>query len=780
MGKRKQKPGLGSGSKKPSSRSDSFFTLTSLSSPTVLVIGAILLVVIAMTVDFDLQRSTPQSSPPGPGPASTAATHNPGAVTVTSSVSTESDSDSPKDLFKAALEAIECTSDNLPHKLWGKMMDEGFDAYTKGDLSTARTHWCSAAGRVYVNMDTTQPRQLAQVTLVLGLSYYDNQNVHNSNDKAKQLWLAGSAIDPAVPDLYENLGNLYYHSGFPHLAIEKYLQALHKGGDRHINLNLGLAYREGGNIADAVRAWQKYKGDSTNDQLLANGLTRIGQFQEAEKILLRYVGDKGHPRSQYPMLAKLVATAIAREASTGDEYNRNHQLAHRYVTKAIANLKLAEREWWSLGSFMVKAQVCPVLESQLDDKVAIDMHFRRLHSQHPGKYDFYPRAFEMPDEVDEVRKIMAASSWETEEHQPRWIAKPMLGSDGRGVHLVDNKELEEYALEKHTGWVLQEYVADPFLVNGIKFDMRCWVIVASVDPLRVYFSRRSYARFASEKYRPDSLSRAVHVTNDGINRKDTDWTEYECGENRVVGERLFSQGGLNYQEIWAKIKIAVARTYSGINNALRVRSSTEDNAQHSDESFIQPRASPCFVLHGLDILVDTKGDVHLIEANGRPGLVPRCREDTALKDDMCHELADIVSAAMDTTNIATFTKTTKKNLAKMKKWAAHQAHRFAGHSSLESAFHNVSIHAADLLERQEAPPTWSRVHFLLEAQHEMTHRGELELVYPNLNVDDEQLELSQLSDSQDKILYVIMERWLHKVAQWQGKKKAKQARKAKL
>ncbi len=99
-----------------------------------------------------------------------------------------------------------------------------------------------------------------------------------------------------------------------------------------------------------------------------------------------------------------------------------------------------------------------------------------------------------------------------------WIVKPANLSRGRGIYLIE--DVNEISVDDTS--VISRYISNPLLINGHKFDLRLYIVVTSFDPLRIYIYKEGLARFASEQYIGNKVSKDnmyVHLTNYSINKK---------------------------------------------------------------------------------------------------------------------------------------------------------------------------------------------------------------------------------------------------------------------
>lgn len=75
-----------------------------------------------------------------------------------------------------------------------------------------------------------------------------------------------------------------------------------------------------------------------------------------------------------------------------------------------------------------------------------------------------------------------------------FIVKPISMGGGMGISVVDGHGLTKV---RHKTMIVQNYLMNPFLIKGRKWDLRTYVLVTSTYPLRVYLYSKGLVRFAS-------------------------------------------------------------------------------------------------------------------------------------------------------------------------------------------------------------------------------------------------------------------------------------------
>jgi len=108
----------------------------------------------------------------------------------------------------------------------------------------------------------------------------------------------------------------------------------------------------------------------------------------------------------------------------------------------------------------------------------------------PKEFQFFPDTWVMPHEWYELEAHVAELKPGTEEF---YIVKPERGCQGRGIYIVNR--ITDIPLD--TNIVVQKYIDKPFLIEGFKFDLRIYVMVTWVNPLRVFLYKEGMAWFAT-------------------------------------------------------------------------------------------------------------------------------------------------------------------------------------------------------------------------------------------------------------------------------------------
>ena len=129
--------------------------------------------------------------------------------------------------------------------------------------------------------------------------------------------------------------------------------------------------------------------------------------------------------------------------------------------------------------------------------------------------------------------------------------------------------MKEKNSEKHPNrtYIIQKYIF-PALFHRRKFDIRCFVLLIANPYISAFFYADGYLRTSSKEFKEKKYDdKLIHLTNDAIQKKGTDYGKFEKG-NKVSFEEyqayldLFEKKKeVNFKDsILPKLKVLAAKS----------------------------------------------------------------------------------------------------------------------------------------------------------------------------------------------------------------------------
>ncbi|CAM9199248.1 unnamed protein product [Chrysoparadoxa australica] len=260
------------------------------------------------------------------------------------------------------------------------------------------------------------------------------------------------------------------------------------------------------------------------------------------------------------------------------------------------------------------------------------------HSQgEENPFDFLPEGYMLP--ADKRQWLKAADA------DPRalWITKPPASSCGRGIKIVPRGGASNVKGSKKA--IVQRYVHNPMLINHRKFDLRLYVLVTSMEPLRVYLFEEGLVRFSSKPYTLKNLkSNFIHLTNYSINKKAK---SYNCTESMDPDNPDLNANKWALSVFWKYLQRtygeakanAVKRAISDIIVKTIIAADAEMTVGVQQQ--VKHRGS-CFELFGFDVLLDDRLKPWLLEVNVSPSLFGGSALDKRIKGTLMTDIFHLV------------------------------------------------------------------------------------------------------------------------------------------
>mmetsp|Transcript_71668 Transcript_71668/g.171150 ORF Transcript_71668/g.171150 Transcript_71668/m.171150 type:complete len:642 (+) Transcript_71668:63-1988(+) len=289
------------------------------------------------------------------------------------------------------------------------------------------------------------------------------------------------------------------------------------------------------------------------------------------------------------------------------------------------------------------------------DKVNMALSLRLLQKMWPEKFRFWPKSWLLPAEADQLCTYLDKHKSETV------IVKPEGGSQGDGIFLVQNAADLRLKLSAKPhfgagfGALAQRYLPAPLLLDGLKFDLRLYVVVTSLDPLEAYLCEEGLARFCTAKYEEPTAANAnevyMHLTNYSVNKKSAAFKdedpfnvhtraskrplstlllqiaaqEQERGRSGDIAEKLMRSCeetcAVLLQAMVPVMKVTydrVAKEAAPKGKVSPMKRKSEEEEEESEEA--EEFAPNCFQILGVDVLLDANLQPWLLEVNARPSM----------------------------------------------------------------------------------------------------------------------------------------------------------------
>lgn len=269
-------------------------------------------------------------------------------------------------------------------------------------------------------------------------------------------------------------------------------------------------------------------------------------------------------------------------------------------------------------------------------------------------FNFLSETMNLPTDRQELEDKMRS------EPGSLWIVKPPGKNNGSGIHVINHVD-EIPKTEEDI--CIQRYIVNPYLIKRCKFDLRIYVLVTSLEPLRIYLYDDGLVRFSVNEYTldPEQIKdKQIHVTNFDINKSSEKflhnnnplepeghkWTLTALW--KYMSSEVTNDNCLSLFQMWEKVEELV------IKSLLCGLTSIKKEAMPGCKKELKSTYN-FYKIFGYDILLDSKRNPHLIEINSRPAAL-NDKLDAFVNRPMVSEMFKIVGYHIPQTALSTIDK----------------------------------------------------------------------------------------------------------------------------
>jgi hypothetical protein len=216
----------------------------------------------------------------------------------------------------------------------------------------------------------------------------------------------------------------------------------------------------------------------------------------------------------------------------------------------------------------------------------------------------------------------------------------VANSVGAGIHFFTSlkEEMNERKL-----FIITKFISNLDLIENKKYDLRLYILISGLKPLRIYLYKKGLVRRASLPFNitiEEIQNRYMFLTNTGINQKNEKYIfPHESNDSNAniwnldTYKQYLKSKNVDYDIIHEKIKDITIKSIISFHDKLLIRNKDIDDRN-------------VYTIIGIDILITDKFEPILLETNNKPSLSINNLIDEPIKTNLFADTLNIVGISL--------------------------------------------------------------------------------------------------------------------------------------
>lgn len=188
----------------------------------------------------------------------------------------------------------------------------------------------------------------------------------------------------------------------------------------------------------------------------------------------------------------------------------------------------------SLFSLNKYQKIYRLFSHQIFTKSSIYINYNVMNKKFNNDYNYMPDTYYYPQDKEFIDKKFMGYRLNLND---LWLVKPTNDYGGHGI-----KILESLTKIKQKQYMISKYITNLDLIKNKKYDLRLYVLITGLRPLRIYFNKEGLVRISSKNFTLNKESiqdKFVHLTNTLVNKKNKNFIEPNNTEIENANTNIF-------------------------------------------------------------------------------------------------------------------------------------------------------------------------------------------------------------------------------------------------